>query len=143
MGLLPKIDIDIVSTVNEFLTVLRSIDGKLDELLEEQREANRGATIDRLGRASRDRIAADERRGPHGGPVFCSECDEVGRLRCTAHGPEATAGRRLGDALADASCPVNPTDEALASTFGPACARPLGTRGACSKSLGHSGRCKP
>ncbi len=55
MSLFPKIDFDIPHTVNEFLTVLRNIDAKLDTLIEEQQEANRSATMDRLGRTTRER----------------------------------------------------------------------------------------
>lgn len=61
MSLIPGLPkgLDILATVNEFLTVLRSIDGKLDELLDEQREANRNSVLDRLGRTSRERTARD------------------------------------------------------------------------------------
>lgn len=61
MSLIPGLPkgLDILATVNEFLTVLRSIDGKLDELLDEQREANRNSVMDRLGRTSRERMARD------------------------------------------------------------------------------------
>ncbi|UXE04454.1 hypothetical protein SEA_FUNSIZED_83 [Mycobacterium phage Funsized] len=78
MGLLPKIDLDIVHTVNEFLTVLRSIDGKLDELLDEQREANRNSVLDRLGRTTRERMAFD-RTAPDAAPADCS----LGYSGCT------------------------------------------------------------
>ncbi|QHB37826.1 hypothetical protein I5G63_gp086 [Mycobacterium phage Imvubu] len=59
---LPGINIgnlDIPATVGEFLSTLKSIDGKLTELLEEQREANRNSVLDRLGRTSRERMARD------------------------------------------------------------------------------------
>ena len=52
-------NLDIPATVGEFLTTLKSIDGKLTELLEEQREANRNSVLDRLGRTSRERMARD------------------------------------------------------------------------------------
>lgn len=52
-------DLDVVGTVREFLTVLRSIDTKLDTLTAEMQEMNRNATLDRLGRTTRERMAFD------------------------------------------------------------------------------------
>jgi hypothetical protein len=62
MGFLPNINIDIAETVREFLTVLRSIDDKLDLLIELQTAAALP-------------------------PDTCTECEQVGRLRCPRHGP--------------------------------------------------------
>ncbi|QFP94699.1 hypothetical protein I5G59_gp79 [Mycobacterium phage LilMcDreamy] len=59
---LPKIDLDIGHTVNEFLTLLREMNSKLDTLIEIER--------DRAGLPT------------------CAECDVKGRLHCRLHGPE-------------------------------------------------------
>lgn len=42
MGL-PKFDLDIATTVAEFLTLLRNIDAKLDKLIEIERDNQRAA----------------------------------------------------------------------------------------------------
>lgn len=42
MGL-PKLDFDIASTVTDFLTLLRSIDSKLDTLIDIERDKDRAA----------------------------------------------------------------------------------------------------
>ncbi|AGT12986.1 hypothetical protein KAYACHO_82 [Mycobacterium phage KayaCho] len=78
MGLLPKIDLDIAHTVNEFLTLLKDMNQKLDTLIDLQRDA---ASADRLARATDRRQAADA------APV-CGACDQIGRLLCPDHGPK-------------------------------------------------------
>lgn len=57
---LPKIDFDIGHTVHEFLGLLRSIETKLEELIELHRAAS---------------------------PTVCGICERDGLLRCPAHGP--------------------------------------------------------
>jgi len=66
MGLpgLPKIDIDIKGTIEEFLTLLRDMNAKLDVLIELQQ-----GVVD-----------------PEDQAEFCSSCDQMGRLRCPTHG---------------------------------------------------------
>lgn len=57
---LPKIDLDIGHTVHEFLGLLRSIEAKLEQLIELQLAAS---------------------------PTVCGICERDGLLRCPAHGP--------------------------------------------------------
>jgi hypothetical protein len=73
MGLLPKLDFDILATVNEFLTILRSMDNKLDTLIAIER--------DRDAQARKDK-----------GQPACRDCNEGGRLRCPKHGPVKVPG---------------------------------------------------
>lgn len=119
MGLLPSFnlgDIDIPGTVATFLATLRSIDTKLDTLIELQREDVRVGTTERLARIGANRVEAD-RLNQAGTPLS--------RL---ADNPTADAPAEVPDDWAG---------------FGTPCDKPLGIRGTCAKSLGHSGRCKP
>lgn len=61
-----KLDINIKETVDRFLGLLEGMDAKLGELLELERE-----------RDARERKAAS----------VCIDCENVGRLRCSIHGP--------------------------------------------------------
>lgn len=121
-------NLDIVATVGEFLTVLRSIDGKLDELLDEQREANRNSVLDRIGRTSRERMARDRSTEVRETTEAAADCS-LGNGTC--------ADPHDGDMV------PAPVGEQPWPGFGAPCDRPLGVRGNCAKSLGHSGRCKP
>ncbi|URC18196.1 hypothetical protein SEA_ZENTENO07_95 [Mycobacterium phage Zenteno07] len=60
-----KLDINIGETVARFLGLLEGMDAKLGELLELEK-----------AREERERSAAP-----------CGACDQVGRLRCSLHGP--------------------------------------------------------
>jgi len=59
-------------------------------------------------------VASQQAQPPrHGGVVVCSECDEVGRLRCSAHGPDAPRAwtdRPPVRAHIDVGCDVKPPD---------------------------------
>lgn len=120
MGLLPSFnigDIDIPGTVAAFLATLRSIDTKLDTLIELQREDVRIGTAERLARIGGNRVDADRRLAEVGTPL--SRLVEAPTADTPADGADDWAG------------------------FGTPCDKPLGIRGKCAKSLGHSGRCKP
>ena len=72
-----KLDINIGETVARFLTLLEGMDAKLGELLElekarEAREAKAGS--------------------------LCLDCENVGRLRCSIHGPIVVPANTRPDA---------------------------------------------
>ncbi|QWY84424.1 hypothetical protein SEA_KNOCKER_82 [Mycobacterium phage Knocker] len=82
MGLLPKIDLDIVATVTEFLTVLRSIDTKLDTLIELQSQQIVDNTRGRVLAASRDRRDQDAKRAHTAHCVANTCCVEAVEREC-------------------------------------------------------------
>lgn len=66
--------IDIPEMIHTFLHTLRAIETKLDRLIELTEEANRNATLDRLGRTTRHRQDADRRRMAPAG-LIPTDCD--------------------------------------------------------------------
>jgi hypothetical protein len=63
-------DIDVKATIDKFLAVLTAMNAKLDTLIELQSTA----------------VADDDPAAQ--APPFCSDCEQIGRLRCPTHGPK-------------------------------------------------------
>lgn len=120
MGLFPSLDVNINATIDEFLTVLRSIDAKLDTLIElEQSRDTRHR--DALSRAYGVGADLDYTEDGQLVPVGWSDTLPISST------PEGTA--------MDINSLRELTDEQIL------CGKPLG-KGICRETLGHTGRCR-
>lgn len=99
MGLLPSFDLgfDVKATVMEFITVLRSMEAKLDTLVDIERDK---VTQARLAKATAARQAAES--------APCLQCEVIGRLRCNVHGPDALFAEHETNERGDVTlCPIS------------------------------------